>query len=279
MSGPGMSWLRLYTDFVYSRKVCRLPEKMQARLVKLWCLHQAGHLVGASTADLAYELRLPEREVQETLRVLTEAGFLDPDGRPHNWDKRQFASDNTTARTRAHRERSRERSEEPDGERSRERSGNVRGNGQNRTEQNRAEQSPHVAPAGAPCTPPSRTRKGRGAIIPAEAVRLAELLSDLIRERDPRARVDLPGWAAEIDKLQRLDGRPWPEIERIIRWCQANDFWRANILSGKKLRQQFTQLLAQANRDLPELRTSGILAPPPAPEPEYPNVSKGERPT
>lgn len=141
MSGPGMSWLRLYTDFVYSRKVCRLPEKMQARLVKLWCLHQSGHLVGASTPDLAYELRLPEREVKETLQALTEAGFLDPDGTPHNWDKRQFASDNTTARTRAHRERSRERSEEPDGERSGERSGNVRGNGQNRTEQNRAEQT------------------------------------------------------------------------------------------------------------------------------------------
>lgn len=243
-----MSWLRLYTDFVYSRKVCRLPEKMQARLVKLWCLHQSGHLVGASTADLAYELRLPEREVKETLGVLTKAGFLDPDGTPHNWDKRQFASDNTTARTRAHRERSRERSEEPDGERSGERSGNVRGNGQNRTEQNRAEQSPHVAPAGAPCTRPPEARKRRGAIIPAEAIRLASLLADLILVRDPKAKVDPDGWAHDLEKLHRLDGRDWQEIERVLLWTQADSFEQTVVLSAGKLRKRFTELLAKAKR-------------------------------
>lgn len=141
MSGPGLHWLRLYTDFVYNRKVVRLPEVVQLRLVKLWCLHRAGHLEAASPGDIAFELRLTEAEVVETLAALKTAGLLDANGCPHNWGKRQPRSDDVTARTRRHRERKRERS----GERAEERDGNVPGNDQNRVEKSREEQTAHGA--------------------------------------------------------------------------------------------------------------------------------------
>lgn len=149
MSGPGLHWLRLYTDFVYNRKVIRLPEAVQLRLVKLWCLHRAGHLEAASPRDLAFELRLTEAEVMETLATLRTAGLLDANGCPHNWEKRQPPSDDVTTRTRRHRERNRERSGERTGERSgehgEEQDGNVPGNGQSRVEKSREEQTAHGA--------------------------------------------------------------------------------------------------------------------------------------
>jgi hypothetical protein len=48
-----------------------------------------------------------------------------------------------------------------------------------------------------------------------------------------------------IDK----DGRSEAAVERIIRWSQADEFWRSNILSAPKLREQFTQLALKASRN------------------------------
>lgn len=50
------------------------------------------------------------------------------------------------------------------------------------------------------------------------------------------------GWLTEMDKLNRIDGRPWDEINNVIDWCQHDSFWRTNILSPAKLRKQYDQL-------------------------------------
>lgn len=49
-------------------------------------------------------------------------------------------------------------------------------------------------------------------------------------------------WLTEMDKLNRIDGRAWEDIEAVIDWCQRDSFWRTNILSPAKLRKQFDQL-------------------------------------
>lgn len=78
----------------------------------------------------------------------------------------------------------------------------------------------------------------------SDEFRLAKLLYDLILENDPKAKKPkLQNWAYDIDKLHRLDGRSFKEIETVIRWCQKDDFWLANILSAGKLRSQFQQLI------------------------------------
>lgn len=95
-----LPWLRLWTDFPNDYRVCSVPEAMQARLVKLWCLHRRGLLVGAPVDQLAFELRLPAADVKETLAVLTAAGLLLADRTPRGWDKRQRQYDDAAARMR-----------------------------------------------------------------------------------------------------------------------------------------------------------------------------------
>lgn len=81
-----------------------------------------------------------------------------------------------------------------------------------------------------------------------EHVRLSQLLADLIRQRDPKAKAAplSKGWLDAIRLLIERDGRTPAEVERVIRWCQADAFWQSNILSAPKLRAKFDQLAAKA---------------------------------
>lgn len=45
------------------------------------------------------------------------------------------------------------------------------------------------------------------------------------------------------------DGYTPEQVSYIIDWAQASNFWQANVLSAAKLREKFTQLVAQARRD------------------------------
>lgn len=44
------------------------------------------------------------------------------------------------------------------------------------------------------------------------------------------------------------DGHTPDQIERAIRWCQADTFWRCNILSAAKLRENYDKLRLSAQR-------------------------------
>lgn len=86
--------------------------------------------------------------------------------------------------------------------------------------------------------------------LPVEAKRLSNRLFEHMVNNNPtyQHRVkdkDLVSWAKEIDKIHRLDGQEWSEIEAILDWCQSNDFWKTNILSGAKFRKQFPRLQLQ----------------------------------
>lgn len=83
----------------------------------------------------------------------------------------------------------------------------------------------------------------------------AAYLRDKIIENNPRQPVpdenpeDLEDWAVSLDRLNRLGtvgakdkGYTWNEIQKIIDWCQDDDFWKANILSASKLRKQVVKL-------------------------------------
>lgn len=69
-----------------------------------------------------------------------------------------------------------------------------------------------------------------------------------ILERDPQFKMpNSQVWAGHIDRLMRLDKRSFSEILAVIKWCQSDDFWQNNILSTKKLREKFPQLLLKMN--------------------------------
>ena len=90
-----------------------------------------------------------------------------------------------------------------------------------------------------------------------EVPRLCNLLADLMVENGCRRPQVTKGWLDDMDRLIRLDGRSEVEVEGCIRWCQAHDFWRANILSPKKLRIKFDQLKLQAERERNSARPRG----------------------
>ena len=48
--------------------------------------------------------------------------------------------------------------------------------------------------------------------------------------------------------MQILVARTPEQIEAAIRWCQADEFWRSNILSASKLREKYDQLRLAAAR-------------------------------
>lgn len=82
--------------------------------------------------------------------------------------------------------------------------------------------------------------------IDTQAEELADLLYTLHLEVDSKYKADWKKWETDIEKIHRIDGRTYEEIERVIKWCKTPDnFWFPNICSGKKLREKFATLKAQ----------------------------------
>ena len=86
-------------------------------------------------------------------------------------------------------------------------------------------------------------RKSKTFSEDSKEYQLAKLLLDCIFEHRPNfKRPNLQSWAKHIDLMIRVDKRSPEEIEEVIRWCQKDTFWQANILSTQKLREKFDQL-------------------------------------
>jgi hypothetical protein len=96
-----------------------------------------------------------------------------------------------------------------------------------------------------------KNHKNEKKIINLEtSFRLASYLREKILANDPKARVpeNLHPWGYQIDLLIRKDQRRPKEVEAVIEWSQGDPFWRANILSARKLREKFPQLKLQMER-------------------------------
>lgn len=86
-----------------------------------------------------------------------------------------------------------------------------------------------------------------------QALTLSMLLEDLHKLSDGKFKGNVKSWSKDIEKLIRIDKRDPEEIERVLRWAkEPSNFWFPNIISGRKLREKFPQLLSQMNRLKPE---------------------------
>lgn len=88
--------------------------------------------------------------------------------------------------------------------------------------------------------------------IEPKAIELANLMYELHKQVDPKLKSpNIEKWAADIEKINRLDGRSYEEIEKVIRWIKTpGNFWFANIMSGNKLRLQFSRLYIEACKNI-----------------------------
>lgn len=75
-----------------------------------------------------------------------------------------------------------------------------------------------------------------------EVNRLCGLLADLIEGNGVKRPIVSPRWRQSCRLLLDRDGHSEADVERVIRWCQADEFWRGNVLSMGKLREKFDQL-------------------------------------
>lgn len=99
----GDLWFRCYCDLYRNRKLRNVSETFQLRYLWFLALHKEGKLVGAAVSDIAWELRIPEDEVEAALDALIDAKLLLSDRTPKGWSDRQYNSDVSTERVRKHR--------------------------------------------------------------------------------------------------------------------------------------------------------------------------------
>lgn len=77
---------------------------------------------------------------------------------------------------------------------------------------------------------------------------LSALLADLIEKNTGRRPRPGKRWADAERLLFSRDDRDPAQAERLLRWCQNDEFWRSNILSMTKFREKYDQLLLTAKR-------------------------------
>jgi len=83
-----------------------------------------------------------------------------------------------------------------------------------------------------------------------QALELSVLLLTAHRKKIPdflsgKDKESIPRWADDIEKLIRIDKKTPEAISEVILWAKADNFWFANIISGKKLRDKFEMLYGQ----------------------------------
>ncbi|HXJ88888.1 MAG TPA: DUF1376 domain-containing protein [Candidatus Binatia bacterium] len=107
---------------------------------------------------------------------------------------------------------------------------------------------------------PTKEKKNSPKEPSDEGKKLAALLRTEILRNKPDFRVPPnleSSWGLIADRMVRIDQRDPEVIASIIRWSQRDEFWRANVLSMKKLREKFDQLQIK----------SEITSGPPRPKP------------
>jgi len=72
-------------------------------------------------------------------------------------------------------------------------------------------------------------------------------LDEKIKSINPKAQTNSNAWLAEIEKAIRIDGRSVDDLIAVIDWIYtpAGNFWKAFVMSGKKLREKFDTIQMQ----------------------------------
>lgn len=86
---------------------------------------------------------------------------------------------------------------------------------------------------------------------------ICTLLADLVESNGSKRPTITARWRTEARLLLDKDGRPLAEVERLIRWCQSDPFWRTNILSIPTFRDKYDQLRLKAQSNGQHLQAVG----------------------
>lgn len=81
-----------------------------------------------------------------------------------------------------------------------------------------------------------------------DVVRLCTLLAEKVAANGHKVGIVGATWWAACDRLIRLDEYSADQVEWMIGWATADEFWAANIRSMPTLREKFSTLVLQAKR-------------------------------
>jgi phage replication O-like protein O len=83
----------------------------------------------------------------------------------------------------------------------------------------------------------------------AEDLTAAEWMFDMVKTIAPSARKpNFAGWANDIRLMRERDGRNHRDMCVLFRWACQDNFWSGNVLSPAKLRDKWTQLEINRNK-------------------------------
>jgi hypothetical protein len=86
--------------------------------------------------------------------------------------------------------------------------------------------------------------------------RLALRLYERIKENNPdHKKPNLQKWADDVRLMMEYDHRTVEQIAYVIDWSQRDSFWKSNILSTKKLREKFDQLVIRIKEQAASKKT------------------------
>lgn len=85
---------------------------------------------------------------------------------------------------------------------------------------------------------------------------LCDVLADLIEANGCNRPKVTKAWRDDCRLMLDVDHRDPGEAERLIRWCQADPFWRSNVLSMGKFRKQYDPLLLKAKAEKAAKKTT-----------------------
>ena len=96
-------------------------------------------------------------------------------------------------------------------------------------------------------------------VFSSDILQLSDLLAQRILSNNPKHTrlangqydVCVKRWAADIERLHRLDKQSIEDIRGVIEWCQSDTFWKGNILSGASLRRQWDTLYIKSQAKKP----------------------------
>ncbi len=89
---------------------------------------------------------------------------------------------------------------------------------------------------------------------------ICNLLADCIGRNGFKRPTVTKEWLKVIDRMMRIDGRTFEQIQGAILWATQDDFWSMNIRSPQKLREHFDRLRQEASRKQKQSEPRGFSA-------------------
>jgi hypothetical protein len=237
-----LPWLRLYTDIIDNEKIRMLAFEDRWHFTAILCCKQQGILDQEFLIErkLSVKLGVQLRDLDEIKRRLIEVGLIDDNYQPIGWDKHQFKSDSSKIRTKKYRENQ-----------------HITNKTVTRPSQQRNSDGTETETETYKKKKENNKEKTSLSSFHDDVIFVANYLESKIMTLHPKSKRNTDSWLKDIDKAIRLDGRTKTELITIIDWIYTDGtFWQSNILSGKKLRDQYDHMIIQKINGKPQYKTS-----------------------